>query len=89
MTGPPGTVVFRDMGTVVVTGTSGSPTEIFVVPVRFCPSDCRAVIENLYVPGLLYACVFGNPWYSGALPSPQSQRRLTTVTFVDPGETIP
>jgi hypothetical protein len=70
-------------------GVSDCPTEIFVVPVRFWPSDCRAVIEKIYVPGLLYSCEFGNPWYSGACPSPQSQRTLTTDTFADPGETIP
>ena len=43
--GPPGTEVFTGAGSVSV--MTGWTTEMFVVRVAFCPSDCRAVIERI------------------------------------------
>src|SRR4030042_1510052 len=48
VTGPPGPVgteMFTAVGN--VTGMVGWTTEMFVVRVAFCPSDCSAVIERI------------------------------------------
>src|SRR5665647_88369 len=45
MSGPPGTVIVGVTGT--VTGMTGWPAAIFVVPILICPSDCRTMIDSV------------------------------------------